>query len=158
MVVGGACMVSWAGCDSQGQQESFVEEANLPPNNIARTDETGRILEDDTNDWRTAPFFLGRVLMSPAYPNPSTSGFVTVPVQVIGTNAVRGGSIQLWAFGTNQRLVRLDQIPDPAGDILEPGGYVFTFPVSQLGQKGLHRLFIMDAFGEVISYGDMLIE
>lgn len=149
--------LGWMGCDSQGQQEAFAEEANLPPDRITRTDDTGRILEEDQNDWRTAPFFLGRVLMSPAYPNPANSGFITVPVQVIGTNAVRG-SIQLWAFDANLRLFRLDQIPDPAGEVLEPGGYVFTFPVSLLGQKGLHRLFIMDSLGEIISYGDLLVE
>lgn len=140
-------------CDTQGRQDEFAEGASRPPSGFVRTDADGKILSDDPDDWRTAPLFVGKVRIDPAYPNPSSGGFVTISFAVLDFNAVRGG-LFLRAFDDNRRFIRLDEAPEAT----QPGSYVFSFSPALLGRTGLHRLYVFDGFNEIVSYGDLSLE
>lgn len=142
-----------AGCDSQEQQNNFVDDAGLAPSGFARTDDTGRILDDDMDDWRTAPVFAGKVRFDPAYPNPVGGEFVTIPVTVLEFNAVQGGLVVRARDGAGD-LRLLDEIPTTS----DPGAYVFRFSPVILARDGLVRVFIFDTLGELVTYGDLQLD
>ncbi len=141
-----------AGCDTTSQQDDFAEDASSPPSGYSRTDESGVEVEADNDDWRTSPVYAGKVSVRPAYPNPVSAGeFVTVPVTITAFGTVYA-PLQLETL-RDGRLITLDQI-DQAAD---PGAYVFTFSAAQFGVRGLHRVFIFDGVGEIVSYGDIMV-
>lgn len=141
------------GCDTQGQQDDFAEEASRPPSNYSHTDEGGTELSPDNDDWRTSPTYAGKVSVRPAYPNPVDAGeFVTVPITVTAFGSVRA-PLHVETM-RDDRLFRLDQI-DQATD---PGSYVFTFSAASFGRKGLNRVYIFDGVGEIVSYGDIMVQ
>lgn len=139
------------GCDTQRQQDDFADEAFSPPSGFTRTDEDGKVLSEDPDDWRTAPAFVGRVLVEPAFPNPTGDQFVNIRVRVLEFNAVAGG-LQLVGLDDTNRFFRLDEV---SGEL---GADVFTFNPSFLGRRGLVRVFILDGRNEIISYGDLQVE
>lgn len=149
----GLVTVSYLGCDLQEQQDEFAEQASAPANGIASTDNTGQILSDDEDDWRTAPLFAGKVRVDPAYPNPVSGDFVTIPVTVLDYSAIRG-VIQLRAFNGSGRFIVLDEIANASS----PGAYILNFSSGLLGLTGLHRLYLFDGASEIISYGDLLVQ
>jgi hypothetical protein len=153
VLVGLYLLVLLPACDSQKETERFEDEASLAPAGFTRTDEYGDVLSGDEDDWRMAPRFFGKVRVDPAYPNPVGTGIVTVPVSVLEFDGV-GGGLVLRARNSSGRLMILDDIPD-AGS---PGAYVFQFSSVLLARTGLVRLFVMDLRGELISYGDLMIE
>jgi len=130
-----------------------VDDASLPASGYAQTNADGIILDDDKDDWRTSPVYGGKVRFDPAYPNPATADFVTVPVTVLEFNAVQGGLV-LRARDSAGRLRTLDEIQSAA----DPGVYVFLFSPSILARTGLVRLFVFDRLGEVVTYGDLLVQ
>lgn len=157
-----------AACDSGALQEEFRQEAEGPPSGITRMDESGRLVrntsgdpvEVDSTDWRTAPAFAGRVRFDPAYPNPTSGELVTIPFVVPFTNGVPGGLL-IRGFSNTGRFVLLDDEPDAANS----GAWSFVFSPALLSAsgdvtsvRGLHRLFVFDFQGEIVSYGDLLIE
>lgn len=143
------------GCDTTGQQDEFAIDASAAPSGFARTEDGSEILDDDLDDWRTAPLYAGKVSIRPAFPNPAAvEEFATVPFSVTAFNSVRA-PVQLKARREGDgALITLESI-DRAGD---PGSYAFTFSVARLGRTGLHRLFMFDAAGELVSYGDLMVE
>jgi len=150
-----AALLVASGCDSHGQQDEFADDASAVPAGFVRTVDGTEILEDDLDDWRTAPLYAGKVSIRPAYPNPAAvDDFATVPFSVTAFNAVVA-PIQLKARreGTGP-LITLETI-DRAGD---PGSYAMTFSAARLGRTGLHRLFLFDAAGELVSYGDLMVQ
>ena len=140
-------------CDSQQQQDDFVKDASRTPEGFARTDQGGRILDDDKDDWRIAPVYGGKVRLDPAYPNPASIGFVTIPVTILEFNSIQGG-LSLRGRDASGNLRTLDDILDTNN----PGAYIFRFSPALLARTGLVRLFIFDRLGELVSYGDLLIE
>ncbi len=140
-------------CDSVNQQEAFAEAANRAPEGFVQTNEGGEVISEDEDDWRTSPFFRGRIRIEPAYPNPSSGSFVTIPITILDFNAFRG-SLVLRGFNTSNRFILLDEIPNAS----DPGVYVFNFSTTLFGAKGLQRVFIFDTLGELISYGDIMVE
>ncbi len=142
------------GCDTAEQQNDFEGEAFSTPSGFTRTDKNGEILSEDTDDWRTAPVYLSRVFIDPAFPNPSTPGdFVNIPVSVREFNTIQGG-LEVVSFDENGIPRRLDEIRDAR----DPGAYVFTFNPGLLGVRGLVRVYILDTRGNLVSYGDLFIE
>ncbi len=141
------------GCDSQAKQETFVDEANLPPVGFVQTDVSGKVLNEDRDDWRTAPFFQGKIRVDPAFPNPTAGETVTIPVFVLEFNTVQGRLV-LRARDNTGRLLLVDEILDAS----DPGGYDFRFAPAVLGSVGLHRMFIFNALGELVSYGDVMVQ
>ena len=143
-----------AGCDTQGAQQDFVEDANALPDGITVVLDAsvgGEICSEDQDDWRTAPVYNGVILVDrPPSPNPASGTLVTIVMKVIQFDRIRGGLV-LRAFGPSNDLVLLDSIVDASA----PGEYVFQFSPSLLTENGLHRLYIFDTLGELISYGDL---
>lgn len=143
--------VLFAACDTQGPQDDFVQDAGLPPSGITVTTETGEIVDEDPDDWRTAPAYGGQVRVDPAYPNPAASGFVTIEVAVLGGGGI-GGNLVLRAYGSQGRFINLAEVPN------QPGLYSLTFPTALLPTRGLHRLFLFDARAQLVSYGDLELQ
>lgn len=151
----GFCMTCllFAGCDAQEEQDDFATQASRPPENITRVDASGKVLSEDKDDWRTAPVYAGEVRVDPAMPNPAPSeDFVTVRVTVTVFDAVYS-PLRLKNL-RDDRLQTLSEI-DRANS---PGAYLFHAPVSLIGPAGLHRLFVFDGLGEIVSYGDVLVQ
>ena len=148
-----AALLLLSGCDSVGQQDQFAEDATAPPRGFVRTEDGTEIIADDLDDWRTAPVYAGKISMRPAFPNPANvDDFITVPFSVTAFGEVRA-PLRIEAL-RDGRLIRLESI-DRAGD---PGSYAFTVSAARLGRTGLHRLFIFDGGGEIVSYGDVMVE
>lgn len=140
-------------CDTQEQQDNFADQASRPPSGYARTDEGGTVLSDDEDDWRTSPVYAGRISVEPAYPNPATSSdFVTIQVNVTAFESVYS-PLRVERLRSDNRLEVLDEITNA-----DVGLHVFTFSAAELETRGLHRVFIFDGVGELISYGDIMVE
>lgn len=140
-------------CDSAESQDDFVKAATSPPSGITSTDASGEVISEDTDDWRTAPFFVGKVIVNPAYPNPSTAGgTITVSLRILQFDDITGGLSLRTEAG--ERFLLLDDLIDTSS----PGAYIMQFSAAQIGEAGLYRLFILDDFGEIVSYGDVSIE
>src|SRR5690606_4099136 len=132
------------------QQETFLDEAQAEPSGFTRTDQSGGIEALDGDDWRTSPLFTGRVIVDPAYPNPTNGGIVTLPFRILQPNEVAGG-VYVRAFDADGNVIALGEQIETSG----PGLYVVTINPALLGPTGLHRLFVTDVFGDLISYGDL---
>jgi hypothetical protein len=139
-------------CDSQGQQNEFVDDAELPPSGDTTTDILGEVLTEDRDDWRTSPIYAGKIRVDPVYPNPSAGQFVTIPVSVLEFGGGQGGVV-LRAEDNQGSLRLIDELLDAQ----QPGAYILRFSPSALGRTGLIRLFIFDRLGELISYGDLKV-
>jgi hypothetical protein len=140
------------GCDTAEEQRDFEEQARQPPDGITRTTDQGEIQAEDEDDWRTAPRYATTIIVDPAFPNP-TDGEVNVPLSVREFDAV-AGLLEIGSFDETGRFRRLDLIEDASA----PGTYVFIFNPLVLGRSGLVRVFILDAAGDIVSYGDLQIE
>ena len=140
-------------CDSAQKQDDFVESASAPASGFVRTDNQGAILDDDKDDWRTSPIYGGKVRFDPPYPNPATIDFVTIPVTVLEFNSVQGG-LSLRGRDASGTLRTLDDIIDAT----DTGAYIFRFSPALLAKSGLVRLFVFDRLGELVSYGDLMIQ
>jgi hypothetical protein len=145
-------LLASAGCDTQEAQNEFLDQAAAPPRGYTATDADGNVLERDEDDWRTAPTFIGDVSVSPAFPNPVTDGFVTIPFNVSQFDRIVGG-LELYARDGSGRLVRLDEVLEAN----VPGSYIFSFSPGLIGDDGLQRVFISDGQGLLVSYGDIFI-
>lgn len=141
-----------AGCDTQDLQANFAQDASKPAAGFTRTDQDGRVLDNDPDDWRTAPFFIGRVRVEPAFPNPVNGGITSLTVSLLEFNAVRGGVVVRGFSSTGNQLRELARV-----NATDPGTYVLTLSPSQLGRNGLIRVYLFDFFGELISYGDLMV-
>jgi len=139
-------------CDSQGQQDEFVNDAELPPSGYTSTDILGEVLSEDRDDWRTAPLYAGKIRIDPVYPNPSAGQFVTIPVSVLEFGGGQGGVV-LRAEDNQGSLRLIDELLHAE----QPGAYILRFSPSVLSRTGLIRLFIFDRLGELISYGDLKV-
>ena len=152
ILIAAVLLVLSTGCDSQQQQDEFVASASRSPEGFVRTDETGAIIDEDEDDWRTAPVFLGKIRFDPPYPNPISGDFLTLPVTVLEFDAIQGGLV-LRARDASGQLRLLDEVTDASS----PGAYIFRFSPVILARTGLVRIFVFDRLGELITYGDVQI-
>ncbi len=147
-------LITSAGCDSQAQQDDFAAQASLPPSGFTATDTSGDVLSEDEDDWRSSPFYLGKVRVTPLYPNPGNIDFVTVPINILQFDTGAGGfSLRAYEAGSSQ-LILLDRLLAING----PGGYIMRFSPAIIGRKGLVRIFVFDGMNEIVSYGDLMIQ
>lgn len=152
--LGAVCVALQTGCTNQSPL--------VPPDTVAgftRTDNLGGVIGDaDGDDWRTAEFYQNDIFVKPAYPNPS-NGTTTVrldyarnsvlPELVIYANNLAGNPVLLGADinpPLGSRFYNLNLLP------LAP-----SQSVSELKGK-LIRVFLYDASGRLISYGDVQVE
>lgn len=140
------------GCDTQNLQEDFIRDADRTPSGFTNTDAGGQIISTDDDDWRTAPVYLGTVRVDPPFPNPTGADFVSLPITISQFNQLRGGMV-LRARDRQGRFIILDEILEAR----DPGAYVFNFTPIELNE-GLQRLFIFDSVGELVSYGDLMVQ
>lgn len=152
VALSGALVLGLTACDTQDQQEEFIRSADQVASGFTQTNENGEIVNEDADDWRTAPVYIGSIRIDPAFPNPTAGEFVTIPVTVTLPGSIRGG-LRVSGVDRNRRLVVLDELIEAS----DPGAYVFQFSALNL-DVGLRRVFIFDGFGELISYGDLMIE
>ena len=149
-------LAAGTGCDTQEEQRDFAEEAFSTPSGFVRTEADGTLVQDDPDDWRTAPRYANSVFVQPAFPNPTVGEFVTIPVSVQQFNAVPGGLrlVTLDGSSTTQRFITLSDLPEADA----PGAYVFFFSPVTIGRRGLVRVFVVDGRSELVSYGDLFVE
>ena len=148
-----SALVWTSGCNSQSRQEEFEDQAfGETPSGFVRMSEEGEILSEDSNDWRTAPIFETDVTITPARPNPVTaSGSVTIFISISG---LPPGRLYVYARDASGRLNQeLDRLSHGGS-----GFEQFNFRAGLIGQRGLHRLFILDEAFVLVSYGDLMIE
>ena len=147
-------VLAWtSGCDSKSRQEEFEDQAfGETPSGFVRTSEGGEILSEDGDDWRSAPAFESDLFLTPAYPNPApVSELVRIPISLQG---LAPGTLYVYARDASGRLSQeLDRLSH-AGTGFE----LLNFTAGLLGEPGLHRVFILDSAGALVSYGDVMVE
>ena len=147
-----------SGCDNQAAQEEFIDEASALPSGITKildsdfVNADDGVCSEDPDDWRISPVYAGVVFVDrPAFPNPITGASQgTIVIRVLQPNRVQGGFI-LSALGNGSVPIELARIPDASLDNF----YDIRFSPSLLAENGLHRLFLFDSLGELITYGDL---
>lgn len=149
------------GCKRDASQDSFEREAFRTPENFTRTDSNGKILQNDPDDWRIAPMFQGIVdIMNPAYPNPSTGARFTIELMVSGFDAINGLEVYARDLRGLPYIIYQDtRRPLPPGIIdlfIEPSWLAASRVYSEA--IGLNRIFIYDAMGNLITYGDLQVD
>lgn len=136
-----------------------------PIENFTRTNQNGQILSEDPNDWRIAARFAGEVQISQvAFPNPTRNGQVQLTMQFSSTvgfsridflGITRDGfpvnypviletDVNVPNFGAKNYLIDLVKI-SPNRNLADLRGRLF-------------RVRVIDAAGNIITYGDVFIE
>lgn len=144
-----------AGCDTQEAQRDFAAEAFSAPSGFVRTDANGVVLDEDLDDWRTAPAFDGIVFVEPAFPNPPGADIVTIPLSVRAFGAVAGG-LALVMLDPNRPQTFITLAEETGAR--DPGAYILQFSPTSLQRRGLVRVFLVDGRRELVSYGDIFVE
>jgi hypothetical protein len=140
-----------AGCDTQQAQDDFAEQAAATPSGFTRTDHEGDVLDEDEDDWRTAPVYQGSIRIDPAYPNPQ-QGEISL-VLWIHHDVDVGGRFTLWGRTASEWLES-----QTLNGVNMPGSYPFTINPTYFSAEGLYRIFVFDGYGEIVTYGDIMIE
>ncbi|MDR9415806.1 MAG: hypothetical protein RI564_05950 [Gracilimonas sp.] len=147
-------------CTRNDAQREFEQEAYSTPSGYTATTNQGEILETDQDDWRTSPLFQGLIDVVPVYPNPvTTDQAIQVEVEVTGVQSVSGLEV-LTRFqdGSFRSLYQ-------SFETLQPG--LTTFSINPIefaefgnpeGARGLNRIYMLDGRGQMITYGDILVE
>ncbi len=157
----GCIVLLMAACTRNSAQDKFESDARRAPSGITRTDASGRILSNDPDDWRIGPMFQGFVDISvPAYPNPSRNQRITIDLIISGLESVNGIEVYTrTAVGEPLFLYEIPDRPIPIGL-----SQIFFDPISLSPFRtyddaiGIHRIYIYDRNGNLISYGDVEIE
>lgn len=142
------------GCDQVEAQSDFERDARALPSGITRTGAQGAVLSTDPDDWRLGPVFAGRASVQPFFPNPLPQGSAIgrISVTLFAPDGAPVGLV-LYARSSTGTLRRLDERATPG-----LGTYELVATAGMLGSVGLHRLVVADAFGEVVTYGDVQVE
>jgi len=147
-------------CTRNNAQRDFEQEAYTAPAGYTETTEQGSVQNVDQDDWRTSPLFQGLVNVVPAYPNPAaTNQTIQIELEITGINSVNGAEILVRL--PDNSFERLDIIQET----LNPGiSNLYIDPLnlgidrSPEAARGLKRVFIYDLNGQMISYGDIMVE
>jgi len=149
-------------CSDNDDQREFERQAMQTSEGITETDASGALTgEHDPDDWRVAPYFQGLVVVDPAFPNPVlTNENVEIHILITGQRSVMGLEAYVLHDGEGFRqLDFIDQAPLPAGLS------VIRFQAGRLGQTpnpesalGMNRVLVFDRNGDIITYGDILVE
>lgn len=142
-----------SGCDTQDRQDEFAAEAGRPPAGFTETTAGGEVVAEDEDDWRTAPVYFGAVRVDPASPNPATAGdLISIPITTFPSDRVPG-RLSLRALNNADRFFEIQSL-----ELQGSGLYGFSFDTAVLPRRGLQRVFLFDGVGELVSYGDILVE
>ncbi|MEX0609265.1 MAG: hypothetical protein WD016_11860 [Balneolaceae bacterium] len=152
------------GCTRNDAQRDFEQEAYRAPNAFTETSPQGEILSLDGDDWRISPLFQGLIEIVPPFPNPSnTTSAIQFEVEVTGVQSVTG--LEVIVFFDNFDPREGSNVLYFITETLQPGLTTFQINPLELGEspvpesaRGLHRVHIFDGRGQLISYGDIMIE
>ncbi|WP_020401900.1 hypothetical protein [Gracilimonas tropica] len=153
-------LLLFGSCTRNDDQREFEQQAYGLPSGFTETTNQGQVVEADPDDWRTSPLFQGLIEIVPVYPNPATtSQAVQFEVEVTGVQSVTGLEVMTRFPDNTFRSLYQDF------GALDPG--LTTFQINPLefaqfgnpeGARGLNRVFVFDARGQMISYGDIMVE
>tara|TARA_R100000908_G_scaffold65419_1_gene56060 strand:- start:34745 stop:35245 length:501 start_codon:yes stop_codon:yes gene_type:complete len=153
-------LLAISSCTRNDAQRDYEREAYTQASGFTETNNQGQVQSPDEDDWRTSPLFQGLIDVVPVYPNPtSTSQAVQFEVDVTGVQSVSGIEV-MTRFPDNTFRSLYQQF-----ETLEPG--LTTFQINPLefaqfgnpeGARGLNRVFIFDGRGQMITYGDVMVE
>ncbi|MEX0720263.1 MAG: hypothetical protein WD059_06315 [Balneolaceae bacterium] len=151
-------------CTRNDEQREFEQEAYRPPNDFTETSPQGEVNSVDEDDWRISPLFQGLFEVRAPFPNPSnTTSAIQFEIEVTGVQSING--IEVIVFfddydpreGSNVLYFDTESLPQ--------GLTTFQINPLELGEisvpesvRGLHRIYIYDGRGQLISYGDIMIE
>ena len=148
-------------CSQSDDQREFEQQAFSTPEGFTETKSNGEIVEGraDPDDWRVSPFYRGLIDVFPPYPNPVlTNERVTFEVSVAGIDAVDG--FRVYAFYRGSSLFPLFpefQRPLPPG-LLSISLNPLDIAEIRENPQGLYRIIVLDAEGNVITYGDIRVD
>ena len=138
----------------------FEQEAYRSAFEFTETNNQGQVQNVDEDDWRTSPLFQGLIEVVPVYPNPTTTNqAIQFEVNVNGVQSVNGLEVMTRFPDNSFRSLYQDF------ETLQPG--LTTFQINPLefaqfgnpeGARGLNRVFVFDARGQMITYGDIMVE
>lgn len=151
-------------CGQNDDQRAFEEQAFSLAENITETDPSGKIVTEDPDDWRTAPFFQGLVFVNPAFPNPVlVSDRLDINVEITGIEAVSG--LRVVVLLESGPTIEFKPLYTSSEQPLPPGLTVASINPVELGRfntvesaRGIHRIILLDNRENVISYGDVRVE
>lgn len=150
-----------AGCVKNDAQREFEQEAYSTPSNFTETDpNSGEVLDNDPDDWRTSPIFQGLINVIPPYPNPAkTDQLIQFHMDVTGVQSVNGLEVLVrFDDGTFRSLYdNFETLHTGYNDFrINPIEFARFGSVEEA--RGLHRVFIYNGNQQLISYGDIMIE
>lgn len=148
-------------CDRNSAQDEFERLAFSTPQNFTRSDNNGNIISNDPDDWRIGPLFEGLVEVNAVpYPNPSIGLRFNIELLITGLEAVSGLEVYTRdQFGRPFIIYNDNRRPLPPGLLdffIEPSWLTPSRIYSEA--IGLHRIFIYDGNGNLITYGDLKVE
>ena len=152
-------------CRENEAQRDFEQKAFAEPSGITEMSVTGVRVENgeqDTDDWRTGPDFVGSFSVeTPAYPNPvNLSGNIQLLVSVNSFQSVSG--LQVYAYQQPGRAIgplftRNGQLDTGFIEIrINVEQFASSTGTGNLGN--LYRIVIYDANLNVMSYGDVEVK
>lgn len=136
-----------------------------PIENFTRTSQSGQVLSDDTNDWRIAARFAGEIeLIQVAFPNPTRNGQVQLTIQFRST--VGFPRIDFLAVTRDGVPVNYPVILETDFNVPNFGAKTYLLDLVKISPNRniaqlrgrLFRVRVIDAVGNIITYGDIFIE
>lgn len=150
-----------AGCGQSDDQREFEREAFAAPDNYTETTDDRQIISEDPDDWRVSPFYQGLIDVDPAYPNPVLTTD-QVSIDMLAYDDVVSNIEVISYFAEDN--IPITVIPKSDNVRIDLGTTISMQP-SQMSRtnltddiKGLKRIIILDNDGNVISYGDIMVE
>ena len=136
-----------------------------PIENFTRTNQSGQILSEDPNDWRIAARFAGEVeLIQVAFPNPTRNGQVQLTFQFRST--VGFPRIDFLGITRDGFPVNYPVILETDTNVPNFGAKTYRLDLTKISPNRnlselrgrLFRVRVIDAAGNIITYGDVFIE
>ena len=148
-------------CSSDNDQRDFEREAYSYPSGFTKTDEHGKVIENDPDDWRIAPLYQGLISkVGPSSPNPLSFGS-EADLDIFINSAQTTSFISLEYRNVNDEWREIDyrELRSEAGTVnLKIDSYLFSTSGSAESARGLNRVYLFDDNNHIISYGDIMIE
>ncbi len=157
-------LVIVAGCSQNDDQREFERMAYSAPSNITETNAVGEITgNEDHDDWRVSPFYQGLVdVDTPAYPNPvQTTDEVRVEIFNRDDAVTSLRVVVFFAEAGMERDIqsgRQDPLPANSTTVVSINPRELSRFDTVEDIVGIKRIIFLDATGNVVTYGDILVE
>ncbi len=136
-----------------------------PIENFTRTNQNGQILSEDPNDWRIAARFAGEVQLTQVpFPNPTRNGQVQLTIQFSSTVGLP--RIDFLGITRDGFPVNYPVILETDTNVPNFGAKTYRLDLTKISPNRnladlrgrLFRVRVIDAAGNIITYGDVFIE